>query len=91
MEPRAKMRKIGYALALVGFAVALVSIVPGVFQPKEFPWTIIVGSFVYLHGALLVVFGSRGKDAKQNLMSLRFVRLGFVAIFAVMVWRLFAP
>lgn len=91
MDKREKMRKVGYALALLGFAVALVSIVPGVFGKHDFPWTLIVGSFIYLHGGLLIVFGSRGKEARQNLMSLRFVRLGFVAIFAVLVWRLFAP
>ena len=87
----AKLRKAGYALALLGFAIALVCLVPGLFGKEEFPWPILVGSFIYLNGAFLVMFSTRGKDARKALGSLRFVRLGFVAVFAVLVWKILAP
>ena len=88
MERQAKLRKLGFALAILGLVVALTAIVPGLFKKDEFPWTLLVGSFLYLHGGLLVVFASRGVDAKQTIGSLRFIRLGFVLVFAVMIWQI---
>jgi hypothetical protein len=87
MDKWAKMRQLGYWLAIAGLIVALVSIVPGVFGKDQFPWTLLVGSFIYLHGSFLVLFGSRGVDPKKTMGVLRFVRLGFVVIFVVLIMQ----
>jgi hypothetical protein len=90
MDRQAKLRSWGYYVALLGLAVALVSIVPGLFGKSDFPWTLFIGSFIYLHGAFMVMFGSRGADPKKTMSSLRLVRLGFVGIVAVLIWQTLA-
>ena len=79
------MRRIGFVLAILGLLVAVTAVVPGIFARGEFPWTLLVGSFIYLHGGLLVVFGSRGVDPKQSVGSLRLIRFGFILIFAILI------
>jgi len=82
------MKKLGLGLALAGLFVAILAVVPGVVAQDVFPWPLIVGSFVYLHGAFLLVFSTKGQDRKVALSTLRLVRLGFVAVFAVIIFRL---
>lgn len=89
MDRWAKLRKAGYIVAVVGLATALVSIIPGVFGKDQFPWTLMLGSFIYLHGSFMVLFGSRGVDPKRTMGPLRFVRLGFVVIVLVMIMQIF--
>jgi hypothetical protein len=92
MEKRDRLRAIGFQIAVFGLLVACVSLVPQFFSRDQFPWTLLVGSFIYLHGAFMVLVFSKSKsDVKKNLGTLRFVRLGFVVVFALLVWRLFAP
>jgi hypothetical protein len=92
MERRDRLRALGFQIAVFGLLVACVSLVPQFFGKDEFPWTLLVGSFIYLHGAFMVLVFSRSKsDVKKNLGALRFVRLGFVVVFALLVWKLFAP
>lgn len=91
MDKMAKLRALGYALAGAGLLFASSSLVPGFVGKDQFAWPLLVGSFVYLHGAFLVLIASRGKESKANMNRLRFIRLGFVAVFALIVWKMFAP
>lgn len=88
MERREAFRKIGLGLAVTGLVVALLSAVPSVSPKGSFPWAIIVGTFFYLPGAFLLVFGTKGDERKAALSSLRFIRLGFVAVFAYVVFQM---
>ena len=91
MQKREKLIKAGFSVAAIGLVVALFSIVPGLFGKDDFPWPILLGSFLYLHGAFMVYFAARGPEMKRHMIKLRFVRLGFVLVFAILVWRIFAP
>jgi hypothetical protein len=91
MERSERLRALGFALALAGLFFAASSLVPGFIPKEQFPWPLLVGSFVYLNGAFLVMLGSRGGDSKLQMGRLRVIRLGFVAVFGLIVWRLFAP
>ena len=91
MDRLAKFRATGYALAVLGLVMAASSLLPAINPQNSVPWPLFVGSFVYLHGGFLVVLGSRGPDAKAHVGRLRFVRLGFVAVVAILVMRLVNP
>jgi hypothetical protein len=83
-----RLRTAGYVLAVLGLFVAASSLV--LFSKEQFPWTLFLGSFVYLFGAFMVFFGSRKDDPKTAMARLRFIRLGFVAVFALLVWKMVA-
>ncbi len=91
MDKMGRFRAVGFTLAVVGLLFAASSLVPGFIPKEQFPWPLLVGSFIYLNGAFLVMIGSRGGDAKLQMGRLRFIRLGFVAVFGLIVWKMFAP
>lgn len=86
MDAKAKLRTVGYVLALVGLFTAAASLVPTVVPKDGFPWPLFVGSFVYLNGAFLVYFGAPTKDRKEHMGKLRFIRLGFAAVVLLSLW-----
>jgi hypothetical protein len=85
-----KAPTLGYALAVLGLAIAAVSLVPAWFDRDDFPWPLFIGSFVYLNGAFLAFFSAPRAEKKGAMLRLRYVRLGFVALVGVIVWRLVA-
>ena len=91
MEKQRRLAQSGFLLACVGLAIAAVSVLPGVLSIGSFPWPLIVGTAIYLPGAFMVMIGSRGPGMKEAIGRLRFVRLGFIAVFAFAVFRLFNP
>ncbi|HXH61028.1 MAG TPA: hypothetical protein VNI20_06680 [Fimbriimonadaceae bacterium] len=90
MERQERMRKNGFTIAIAGLAVAALSLIPPLTPKQGFPWLLILGSFVYLPGAFMVLVSSKGPDAKLIMGKLRFIRLGFIAIFALVVWQMFS-
>lgn len=88
MQQRRPLAKIGFSVAVAGLALSLLSLVPAVVSAKDFPWPLLVGSFVYLPGAFLVMIGSRGEQMKEAMGKLRFVRMGFIAVFAIAIMRI---
>ena len=88
MERNEAFRKIGLCTAVGGLVVALLSFVPVISPKGSFPWALIVGATIYLPGAFLLVFGSKGADRKAAIGKLRFVRLGFIAVFAFVIFRM---
>lgn len=88
MEKREGLRKLGLGMAVTGLAVALLSVVPAVTPPDGFPWLLLAGSAIYLPGGFMLVFGTRGTEQRSAMLALRFVRLGFVAVLAVVLWRM---
>lgn len=78
--------KIGLTLCLMGLAVAILSVVPGVVPKNTAPWPILVGSAIYFPGAFLAFFSTRGMDRRRVLNMLRFVRLGFIAVIVLLIF-----
>lgn len=78
------LNKIGFALCVVGLAIALLSLVPAIVPDGELPWPVFVGSMVYLPGSFLVFFTSKGKDRATQVNKVRLVRIGFFAVIALM-------
>ncbi|MBX3114880.1 MAG: hypothetical protein KF836_09975 [Fimbriimonadaceae bacterium] len=76
--------KIGFGLCVAGLAVALLSLVPAIVRPGELPWPVFVGSMIYLPGAFLAFFSTRGKDRKIMFNQIRMVRLGFFFVLAIL-------
>lgn len=54
------------------------------------PWPLLVGSTVYLLGALCLVANARGPAAKKAMGQLRFVRLGIIVVVLLMMQRMVA-
>jgi hypothetical protein len=75
-------------VCLFGLAVALIGLLPVFADPKSFPWPIFVGPAIYMPAAIGLVVSQRGVDRRAAMTKLRFIRLGFVAVFAVAVYRL---
>lgn len=90
MAKRESLKKVGLGLAIVGLAVALLSLLPSVTPRGVFPWPLLVGSAIYLPGAFMLIFGSKGMEQRSAMSTLRFVRLGFVAVLAVVLFRMMA-
>lgn len=88
MERHETFRKVGLGMAMAGLAVALLSVVPSISSREAFPWALMVGAAIYLPGAFLLVFGTKGEDRKAAIGKLRFVRLGFIAVFAFVIFRM---
>ena len=88
VDTKAKMRTVGYVLALVGLFTAAASLVPSIVPEGGFAWPLFVGSFVYLNGAFLVFVGAQTKDRKAHMGKLRFIRLGFVAVMMLVLWQI---
>lgn len=88
MDRLARFRRAGFGIAIGGLVIASLSLVPQLSPREQFPWPLMVGAFVYLPGAFFVLVGSRGANAREVMGRLRFVRLGFVAVFAIVVWRM---
>lgn len=70
----------GFGLAVVGLLVAMGGLIPGVVPKGQFPWPIIAGSAIYIPGAFLAFFSSKGKSRNQVFAWLRFVRMGFFVL-----------
>ncbi|MCH7945234.1 MAG: hypothetical protein IIC73_04360 [Armatimonadetes bacterium] len=88
MEKRESLRKLGLGMAMAGLAVALLSVFPAVTPRDGFPWPLLAGSAIYLPGAFMLIIGTRGMGQRSAMTTLRFVRLGFVAVLAVVLWRM---
>lgn len=76
--------KIGFGLCLAGLLVALLSLVPAIVPPGSLPWPVFVGSMIYLPGAFLAFFSTRGQERKAMFNQIRMVRLGFFAVLAIL-------
>lgn len=82
--------KIGFGLCFLGLFVALLSLVPAIIPDAgTLPWPILAGSIIYLPGSVLVFFSSKGETRNSNFNKIRFVRIGFVAIIAILSIRIF--
>ncbi|MBS1708177.1 MAG: hypothetical protein JSS65_05575 [Armatimonadetes bacterium] len=90
MTPETRV-KIGSAMCVVGLAVAMLSLMPGVTPAGEFPLLIFVGSFIYGPGAFLAFLSAQGKGRNQVFTSLRFIRLGFFAVIAITIFKIMKP
>ena len=88
MERHEAFRKIGLGVAVGGLAVALLSVVPSISPREQFPWALMVGAAIYLPAAILLVFFTKGEERKAAIGKLRFVRLGFIAVFAFVIFRM---
>ena len=86
--PPDKAVRFGFALCLVGLAIAVVGLLPQFTGPKVFPWPVIAGSAVYFPGAFLAFISARGREKNQVLMWIRLVRLGFFAVLLFSFWRM---
>lgn len=80
--------KIGYTLCGVGLAVAFLSMVPAVVPYGTPPWPIFFGSAIYIPGAFLVFFSSKGADRNRAFSNLRLIRFGFLIVIAVLIVQL---
>ena len=88
MEKRESLRKLGLGMAMAGLAVALLSVFPAVTPRDGFPWPLLVGSAIYLPGAFILIFSTRGLERRTSMTTRRFVRIGFVAVLAVVLYRM---
>ena len=88
MAKQERLRKLGLGMAAAGLVVALLSVVPSVVPRDGFAWPLLVGSSIYLPGAFILVFCTRGMERRTAMTTLRFVRLGFVAVLAVVLYRM---
>ena len=88
MEKREGLKKLGLGMAAAGLVVALLSVVPAVVPREGFPWPLLVGSAIYLPGAFVLIFCTKGMERRSAMTTLRFVRLGFVAVLAVVLYRM---
>jgi hypothetical protein len=77
--------KIGLGLCILGLAVSVLSVVPSVVPPGDFPWPIFVGSMIYFPGAFLAFLMSKGKERNKTFNLLRFIRLGFIAVIMLVI------
>jgi hypothetical protein len=84
-----KLPRIGYFFCVLGLGVAMLSLLPGIVPPGDFPWPIFVGSAIYFPGAFLAFFLTKGKDRNKIFNQLRFIRLGFIAIMAILMIIIF--
>lgn len=87
-ERRAKLHKTGMVLCILGLIVALLSFVPAVVPEYSLPWPVFVGSFIYLPGASLIFFGAKGSDRQMVFNQIRMIRLGFLAVIAILITRI---
>ena len=76
-------RKVGLSIAISGIGIAAINLVPAVFYWSAVPWLLIIGSLVYVPGALLYSMNAKGMDRKQITLRLGLIRLGFVAVLVV--------
>lgn len=83
-----KAQSVGFAIAVLGLLIAATSLVPTWFDHDDFPWPLFVGSFIYLNGSFLTFFTAPKSEKRQAMVRLRFVRLGFLALVGIVVWRL---
>ena len=88
MHKKEKVVKTGFVASIVGLCIAVLALFPSVSPSEAFPWPLLVGSFIYLPGAFMVMIASRGPGMKEAMGKLRFVRLGFIAVFAFALIRL---
>lgn len=89
--PKSLAFRIGFGICLTGLLLALVSLIPGVLRDGAFPWPLFVGAFIYLPGAFLAFFGTKGEDRNKAFRMIRFIRLGFIAVFLIVIiviWQL---
>lgn len=75
-------------VCLFGLGVALIGLLPVFSEKDSFPWPVFAGPAIYMPAAFGLVYLSRGPNMKSMMTKLRFIRLGFVAVFAVAVYRL---
>lgn len=78
-------------LAILGLLVGFLCLIPGVGQRQFFPLPLLLGSAIYLAGGILLALSARGAKGKQFMVWLRFVRMGFIVIFVLMLNQMGAP
>ncbi len=88
---REKAAQISFYVCIFGLVVSFASLLPSFNGPYAVPWPIFVGSAIYLPASFVYIFASRGKNLKLAVGKLRFIRLGFAAVMAILVWRILAP
>ena len=72
--------RFGFGLCVIGFLIALSSLLPAVAPKGSFNWLVIAGSAVYLPGAFLAFMSAKKQNRNQVFMWLRVVRMGFIGI-----------
>ena len=76
----------GFCIA--GLFVALLSFVPAIVPEYSLPWPVFVGSFIYVPGASLIFFSAKGADRQMVFNKIRMIRLGFLAVIAILITRI---
>ncbi len=78
----------GLWVAGAGLGVALLSLVPQIGGGLPLPWPLLLGSSVYLCGAIAVVANARGPGGKALVGKLRLIRFGFIAIVLILIVKM---
>ncbi|MCW5935776.1 MAG: hypothetical protein KIT11_00520 [Fimbriimonadaceae bacterium] len=79
---------LAFGTAILGLLIAATSLLS---VNRDLPIAIFIGAAVYLIGGLWLTLVVRGKDVKVWQLRLRFVRLGFVAVFLLTLFQISRP
>lgn len=83
-----QLSKTGFGVAIAGFVVSTLSLVPAFSANQWLPWPLIAGSMMYVLGFFYCVGNSKREEVKGAISRLRVVRIGIFIIVLILIQKM---